>query len=247
MNFSPRSEYFKTELTTFVGSNSKSKEVKEYSYDVLNTAIDFMYGIEIPDTLNNSDDLKSLLHLADLFLMEDLKKAASLFMAKGLNIQNVVDLCQLAEKFRAGALKDQCVQFLFDNASSIEDDKLTQLRDVTVWVPLVKKFASESKKGNSLLARIFGENPDFDFKTREDFGSDTDYEGYMMSRVKPGMFVRSLQGTPAGLSWYGTEAGAVRMVQELEKDNSVTVVDETGYQKSVPIKYLEIVSPPANF
>merc|ERR1711928_7116 len=96
----------------------------------LNTAIDFMYGIEIPDTLNN---------------IEDLKKAASLFMAKGLNIQNVVDLCQLAEKFRAGALKDQCVQFLFDNASSIEDDKLTQLRDVTVWVPLVK-FASESKK-----------------------------------------------------------------------------------------------------
>ena len=43
MNFSPRSEYFKKELTTFVGSNSKSKEVKEYSYDVLNTAIDFMY------------------------------------------------------------------------------------------------------------------------------------------------------------------------------------------------------------
>ena len=119
--------------------------------------------------------------------------------------------------------------------------------EFNVYLPLVKKFASESKKGNSLLARIFGENPDFDFKTREDFGSDTDYEGYMMSRVKPGMFVRSLQGTPAGLSWYGTEAGAVRMVQELEKDNSVTVVDETGYQKSVPIKYLEIVSPPANF
>ena len=45
MNFSPRSEYFKTELTTFVGSNSKSKEVKEYSYDVLNTAIDFMSGV----------------------------------------------------------------------------------------------------------------------------------------------------------------------------------------------------------
>ena len=189
-------------------------EVTEFSYDVLNTAIDFMYGIEIPGTLNNIDDLKSLLHLADLLMMEDLKKAASLFMAKGLNIQNVVDLCQLAEKFRAGALKDQCVQFLFDNASSIEDDKLTQLRDVTVWVPLVKKFASESKKGNSLLARIFGENPDFDFKTREDFGSDTDYEGYMMSRVKPGMFVRSLQGTPAGLSWRMSDSRATSWLRK---------------------------------
>ena len=231
MNFSSRSEYFKTS----VGNNKL--EVTEFSYDVLNTAIDFMYGIEIPGTLNNIDDLKSLLHLADLFLMEDLKNAASLFIAKGLNIQNVIDLCQLAEKCRAGALKDQCVQFLFDNASSIEDDKLTQLRDVTVWVPLVK-FASESKKkkGNSLLARIFGENPDFDFKTREDFGSDTDYEGYMMSRVKPGMFVQRSLGLTD-----------IRIVKELS-NKSVSVAGNDGEPSYwVAVKFLEILTPPVNF
>ena len=97
MNFSPRSEYFKTELTTFVGNNSKSKEVTEFSYEVLNTAIDFMYGIEIPATFNKADDLSSLPHLADFYMMEDLKGAASFLIAEGLNTQNVFDLSHLAE------------------------------------------------------------------------------------------------------------------------------------------------------
>ena len=37
------------------------------------TAVDFMYGIDIPEDFKG--DLKSLLHLADLYLMEDLKDA----------------------------------------------------------------------------------------------------------------------------------------------------------------------------
>ena len=48
-------------------------EVKEFSYEVLSTAVDFMYGIEIPQHFN--DDLTSLLHMADQYLMEDLKDA----------------------------------------------------------------------------------------------------------------------------------------------------------------------------
>ena len=114
MNFSPRSDYFKTELTTSVGNNSKSKEVTEFSYEVLNTAIDFMYGIEIPSFLNNRDDLESLLHLADFYMMEDLKGAASFLIAEGLNTENVFDLSHLAERYRAEALADRCAQFLFE-------------------------------------------------------------------------------------------------------------------------------------
>ena len=39
-------------------------EVKEFAYKVLSTAVDFMYGIEIPEDFNNSGDLESLLHMA---------------------------------------------------------------------------------------------------------------------------------------------------------------------------------------
>merc|ERR1719348_454625 len=79
------SEFFKTALNTGVGDNSKTMEVKDFSFEVLSTAVDFMYGIEIPEDFNNSDDLKSLLHLADLYLMEDLKTAAGLLIACGLD------------------------------------------------------------------------------------------------------------------------------------------------------------------
>ena len=74
----------------------------------------FMYGIEIPSFLNNRDDLESILHLADFYMMEDLKGAASFLIAEGLNTENVFDLSHLAERYRAEALADRCAQFLFE-------------------------------------------------------------------------------------------------------------------------------------
>ena len=76
-----------------LGDNSKTMDVKEFSFEVLSTAVDFMYGIEIPDDFNNSDDLKSLLHMADLFLMEGLKDAAGFRIGKDLNKENIFDTC----------------------------------------------------------------------------------------------------------------------------------------------------------
>ena len=96
-----RSEFFKTALNTGVGDNSKSMEVNDFSFEVLSTAVDFMYGIEIPTDFNNSDDLKSLLHLADQYLMDLLKDAASFHIVKGLNKENIFDTSHLAEKFGA--------------------------------------------------------------------------------------------------------------------------------------------------
>ena len=153
-------------------------EVKEFSYKVLSTAVDFMYGIEIPEDFNNSDDLKSLLHMADLYLMENLKEAAGFQIGKGLNKKNVFVTSHLADKFRAVALSKQCAEFLFDNAiaSAIEDEKLADMKEGTVMASLVKKLAMESKKQqkrDSWMTKLFGVRPDF--KRREDFGSVEDY------------------------------------------------------------------------
>ena len=57
MSSSNRSEYFKTAVSWDVGmDNKKTLDVKEFSYQVLSTAVDFMYGIEIPDEFNNEED-----------------------------------------------------------------------------------------------------------------------------------------------------------------------------------------------
>ena len=39
-------------MTTNVGDNSKSIDVNEFSFEVLSIAVDFMYGIEIPESFN---------------------------------------------------------------------------------------------------------------------------------------------------------------------------------------------------
>ena len=106
-----------------MGNNSKTMEVKEFSFKVLSTAVDFMYGIDIPEDFYNIDVLTSLLHMADLYLMEDLKDAVGFLIAKDLNKENVFDTSRLADKFRAVALSEKCAEFFFDNATTIEDEK----------------------------------------------------------------------------------------------------------------------------
>ena len=63
-----RSEYFKTALKTSVGNNNKVLKVEECSPHVLATAVDFIYGIELPEDLH-SEHANSLLAMADLYLM----------------------------------------------------------------------------------------------------------------------------------------------------------------------------------
>ena len=185
-----RSEYFKTALSTNVGDNSKSINVSEFSFEVLSIAVDFMYGIEIPESFNKSEDLKSLLHLADLYLMEDLKTAAGLLIAYGLNKDNVFDVSLLADKFRAEALRNKCVDYLFDNASSIDGEKFSVLSEGAVMASLAKKFVLETKKPARRplwITKLFGEEPDF--KKREDFPSLDGYDDYVVSKIQRGMFV----------------------------------------------------------
>ena len=54
--------------------NNKVLNVEECSPLVLATVVDFIYGIEMPEDLS-SEDAKSVLAMADLYLMEDLKDA----------------------------------------------------------------------------------------------------------------------------------------------------------------------------
>ena len=173
-----------------MGNNSKSIDVNEFSYEVLSIAVDFMYGIEIPESFNKSEDLKSLLHLADLYLMEDLKTAAGLLIAGGLNKDNVFDVSLLADKFRAEALRNECVDYLFDNASSIDGEKFSVLSEGAVMASLAKKFVLETKKPARRplwITKLFGEEPDF--KKREDFASLDGYDDYVVSKIQRGMFV----------------------------------------------------------
>ena len=175
-------------MNTGVGDSSKTMEVKEFSYEVLSAAVDFMYGIEIPEEFNKVEDLRSLLHLADLYLMEDLKDAAGFLISKTLNKENIIDISQFASKFRAMLLSKSCANFLFDNHSSVDDEKLAEMKEGTVMAALAMKMLKEPRR-ESWVTKLFGNKPDF--KWRKDFGSRDQYKDYVKHLIQPKMMVRS--------------------------------------------------------
>ena len=183
-------------MNTGVGDNSKTMEVKEFSYGVLSAAVDFMYGIEIPEEFDNEEDLKSLVHMADLYLMEDLKDAAGFLIGRTLSQGNVFDLSKLADKFGAMLLSDQCVNFFYDNHSTFEDDNFAVMKDGTVMAALAMKMMKESK--NSWVTKLFGDKPDF--KKREDFGDVDAYKTYVRPKIQEGMFARCNKSS----TWHGS-------------------------------------------
>ena len=81
-----RSEYFqKAEaFKTATHNTTKVIEVKECPYHVLEAVINFMYGIDLPGPYTTAD-VESLLTMADLYLMEDLKDAVATHLAGHLD------------------------------------------------------------------------------------------------------------------------------------------------------------------
>ena len=122
-----RSEYFKTALNTSVGTNNKVLKMDDCSPHVLATAVNFIYGIGIPGDFG-SVDAKSLLAMADLYLMEDLKNAVgSLIATKHTNKGNILEVSQVAEKYSSQKLKELCCEFIFQNPNNLDEKVLMGL------------------------------------------------------------------------------------------------------------------------
>ena len=77
----------------------------ECSPHVLATVVDFIYGIGIPEDCSK-EDARSLLAMADLYLMDDLKDAVGFLIAtKQITLNNIIEIAELAEKYNNKKLK----------------------------------------------------------------------------------------------------------------------------------------------
>ena len=110
------------------------------SHKVLTCIVNFMYGFPIPEDF---DDPQGLLHQADLFMMEDLKTAASSIIAKTLSLDTVQEIALLAENYREGTLQKICSTFIFDHIKELEEDELSEL---AVSMPSIASSALLSVK-----------------------------------------------------------------------------------------------------
>ena len=150
----PRSKYFATALTTGVG-NAKSKsemEVKDCSHEVLTCIVNFMYGVPIPEDF---DDPQGLLHQADLFMMEDLKSAVGLLIAKNLSLETLKELVLLAERYREVKLQEKCGEFILAHMEELDDGLLAELAlppSARVAFQAVRVNQSEKKSKEALIS-----------------------------------------------------------------------------------------------
>ena len=260
-----RSEYFKTALNTSVGNNNKVLNEEEYSPHVLATVVDFMYGIGIPEGFTN-EDAKTLLAMADLYLMEDLKDAvASLIANKQTNKDNIMEISQMAEKYCAQKLKEMCCEFIFKNLNTLDKKMLVELNEVMpllgekAWLDLINKERSENSTDFAnrvlgILTKSWNHLTD-PFKRREDFGSDLDYKGYVMTHIKPNMLVAcnkdSYWGGPrvGGLNGLNVLKGtAGRVIScDMEKGPKVKWSGGRGFIEFTSgdhFKFLDLLTPP---
>merc|ERR1712181_87843 len=99
-----------------MGTERKEKkiELRDCSVEALNVAVNFMYGIDIPEDFEEHGEL---LHLADLFMMENLKEVVVEKMAKALSKSNYLEISQIAELYNTTSLIAKCAIFVFEEMS----------------------------------------------------------------------------------------------------------------------------------
>ena len=170
-----------------MGIKDKVIEVQECSPHVLATVIDFMYGISIPEDFS-SDDAKSLLTMADLYHMEDLKDAVAPLLAKQLSTDDILETAKMAERFTAQKLMEMCSDFIHANIPNL--DSAGVLGDLLKVSPLVAKLHIQKQQHKmDVVNKVLGVNLATSFKKRKDFKSDLEYKDYMMKNAEPNMLV----------------------------------------------------------
>ena len=163
-------------------------EVKEFSLLVLGTVIDFMYGANIPNGLALAD-AKRLLAMADLFKMEDLKDAVTPLIGKQLNMENIQEISLLAEKHTAQKLKGLCCDFILTDIDKLNLNSLDG--SFPVLTVLGKAYLEKQKRCLNFANKLLGVDLTQmgNFKKRDDFKSDSDYEAYVKANIKENMIV----------------------------------------------------------
>ena len=258
-----RSEYFKTALNTDVGPKKKVREVKECHPYVLETVVNFMYDVSIPDDFN-LQDFESLLYMADLYHMADLKDAIGSLTCKHWNTNNILALSHLAEKYKAEKMQEMCCDFILVNLAILDKNLLDQL---FLALPLLGRKSWERlneprPRGIEIANKVLGINLSvmadafnrrIEFSSEEDsfqskVQSKVDYEQYIKGQIQQDMLVLCNKTSKwwHHLSWNSdtVKEGTIGRVVECEPFGKPIVKWETGLVMKGEHAHLDLLTPP---
>ena len=157
----------------------KEKRIKleDCSAKALSVAIDFMYGIDIPIDFTGLTDL---LHISDLFMMENLTEVVVQRFV--LTNENYLAVSQAADLYNTYSLVKKCADFIYENlGEGLKWDDIGKL-------PKVMVAFGERAKGKSCWVNLKA------VKKREDYGEDIEseelYAQFVYETVQKGSMVR---------------------------------------------------------
>ena len=129
-------------------------------------------------------------------MMEDLKSAVGLLIAKNLSLETLRELVLLAERYREVKLQEKCGEFILAHMEELDDGLLAELAlppSARVAFEAVKVNQREKNSKEALISHITGigekilgitVNPD-QFKKRTDFPDDPiEYKAYVRGTFK---------------------------------------------------------------
>ena len=217
------SDFFKTALTTKLHQEQrKTMEVVDGTPDTLAVIVAYMYGMDI---LEGFKDLVGLLHLADMFLMEELREEAGRRLALGLDHHNHLELCRLADRYRVQGLAASAATFLLTEVRAVEWEQVGRLGLV---------MAAMARQGWAAMDKLKAGRV-HSYMKRDDFVEHEAYSEYVRSELEEGTVVR----------WLGAhqDTGTVTVVSQDLFGISWTKYGFVTYDSEVYWK-LELVSPP---
>jgi len=121
-------------------TNSRQMKLKSCSFGALEVAVNFMYHRPIP---NGFSEYIELLHLADMFLMDDLKEEAAAHLARILSEENYLETSQAAELYHAESLISECAEFVLENVVKVNWEEVGKLPKVISAMVLSQSPISE--------------------------------------------------------------------------------------------------------
>ena len=161
MNFRNRSEYFERALSRdWLEKKEKKMDLKDCSVEALHVAVNFMYGINIPEDFKEH---AGLLHLAELFMMDNLKEVVEERLAQALTKANFLEISQVAELYSNTSLITKCGHFLFEEIGDVDEINWEDMEKLPKVMTAIVKRAMKGKEDMKV------------FKKREDFASDQLY------------------------------------------------------------------------
>merc|ERR550519_1628859 len=107
-----------------------------------------MYGINIPDQ-GQGFGLKEygeLLHLADLFMMDNLKEVIEEQLAKTLTKSNYLEISQMAELYSNTSLITKCGHFVFEEFGDGDEINWEDMEKLPKVMTAIVKRAIEWRK-----------------------------------------------------------------------------------------------------